>query len=291
MTNITDLHNAAVARGKHTYTDPETGYQVFTDLGLKARGQCCGSGCRHCPWHHEKGRHKKGHHEKGHHQNVPFEKRAGQIRQPAWMWEKQSATDSPASVLFWSGGKDSYLAYRRHVGGNLVLLTTFDAQLRKVAHQEISIEDIINQARALDLPLLGVPLTSEASWVERVSQALRLVPQVSQLVFGDLHLEHIRNWRVDVLKDVADELGCELAFPLWHEDYDDLLHELEASPAKFVISAVTRDELQGKIGSLYTREFALSLPDDMDRFGEHGEFHTRVEFGRGCGKLGSGNYK
>jgi len=44
------LHEAAVAAGQHGYVDPRTGLYVFTALGLKAQGACCGSGCMHCPY-------------------------------------------------------------------------------------------------------------------------------------------------------------------------------------------------------------------------------------------------
>ena len=47
------LHEAACARGENTYRDPETGYTVFTAIAHLARGKCCGSGCRHCPYGHE----------------------------------------------------------------------------------------------------------------------------------------------------------------------------------------------------------------------------------------------
>ncbi|HEY6964425.1 MAG TPA: DUF5522 domain-containing protein [Erythrobacter sp.] len=47
------LHEAACARGENTYRDPATGYTVFTRLAHLARGKCCGSGCRHCPYDHE----------------------------------------------------------------------------------------------------------------------------------------------------------------------------------------------------------------------------------------------
>jgi len=43
-------HDEAVARDEPTYTDPLTGYAVFTAEALLARGTCCGSGCRHCPY-------------------------------------------------------------------------------------------------------------------------------------------------------------------------------------------------------------------------------------------------
>jgi hypothetical protein len=45
-------HAEAVARGEHTYVDPTSGLLVFTELFHLARGSCCGSGCRHCPYHH-----------------------------------------------------------------------------------------------------------------------------------------------------------------------------------------------------------------------------------------------
>jgi len=39
-----------MAAGRPTYRDPATGYIVMTAGQLAARGICCGSGCRHCPW-------------------------------------------------------------------------------------------------------------------------------------------------------------------------------------------------------------------------------------------------
>jgi Family of unknown function (DUF5522) len=47
---IVAAHEIAVSLGEPTYIDPETGYLVFTSLALAARGYCCGSGCRHCPY-------------------------------------------------------------------------------------------------------------------------------------------------------------------------------------------------------------------------------------------------
>jgi hypothetical protein len=47
---IAAAHDAAVAAGEPGYLDPETGYFVFTAAALAARGECCESGCRHCPY-------------------------------------------------------------------------------------------------------------------------------------------------------------------------------------------------------------------------------------------------
>lgn len=43
-------HDEAVERGENGYRDPDTGFFVMTEAYLRARGKCCGSGCRHCPY-------------------------------------------------------------------------------------------------------------------------------------------------------------------------------------------------------------------------------------------------
>ena len=47
---IIAAHDAAVDAGAMTYLDPASGYQVFTAAYLLARGTCCDTGCRHCPY-------------------------------------------------------------------------------------------------------------------------------------------------------------------------------------------------------------------------------------------------
>jgi Family of unknown function (DUF5522) len=47
---INAAHDRAVAAGEPGYVDPVTGFFVFTAAELTARGECCGSGCRHCPY-------------------------------------------------------------------------------------------------------------------------------------------------------------------------------------------------------------------------------------------------
>ena len=43
-------HERAQLAGADGYVDPETGLFVFTAAYLSARGTCCDSGCRHCPY-------------------------------------------------------------------------------------------------------------------------------------------------------------------------------------------------------------------------------------------------
>lgn len=47
---ILRAHGDAVARGLPVYADPVSGLSVFTATFLADRGDCCESGCRHCPY-------------------------------------------------------------------------------------------------------------------------------------------------------------------------------------------------------------------------------------------------
>jgi len=47
---IIHAHEGAVLRGESTYRDPSTGLMVLTVATHLARGTCCESGCRHCPY-------------------------------------------------------------------------------------------------------------------------------------------------------------------------------------------------------------------------------------------------
>lgn len=47
---ILSRHADAVDAGLPVYRDPVSGFSVFTAAFLAARGYCCASGCRHCPY-------------------------------------------------------------------------------------------------------------------------------------------------------------------------------------------------------------------------------------------------
>jgi hypothetical protein len=47
---IVSLHEDTLDAGRDTYRDPLTGFEVFTAAALWERGECCGTGCRHCPY-------------------------------------------------------------------------------------------------------------------------------------------------------------------------------------------------------------------------------------------------
>lgn len=256
------LHDEASRNRETFYLDPATGLAVFTEFGLRQRGSCCRSGCRHCPW--EADRADTG-------EDAPT------VEPPHWL-TRLRPEPQPVDVLFWSGGKDSFLAYRallREGTRPVVLLTTFDAASRTIAHQELRVELVIRQAEHLQVPLLGVPLHPGLAYEARIGEAVSLIPAVARFVFGDLHLEHIREWRTGAFRELAERRDASLHFPIWQEPCEVLMTDLEASGIVCEVSAVT-DAARGALvpGQRFDRDTMMRLPDGVDRFGENGEFHT-----------------
>lgn len=271
-----ELHDMACEQGEMTYEDPDTGYAVFTMLAHEKRGKCCGSGCRHCPYSHA---------------NV--KDKASKIQQPSILYEQDgqsrmfSVRDHPnVKVLFFSGGKDSFLAIRALVSSyyedgpfGLILMTTFDANTRIIAHQEVGIDQVIKQASHLDIALVGIPLRrgSGETYADRIQSGLKVIRSflpsesgLTSLVFGDLHLSHIKEWRDKILK----RLDCELEYPLWKKTYPDLLADLESSKVPCQVSGSTREE-EVPVGTAFDRNlYDRLIASDIDEFGECGEFHS-----------------
>ncbi|MEM6730041.1 MAG: DUF5522 domain-containing protein [Myxococcota bacterium] len=264
MSDISALHQAAIESGQATYTDPKTGYMVLTALAHQQRGYCCGSRCRHCPFDHV---------------------RVGKLAEPLAPFMAGEIGADEVDVLAWSGGKDSYLALRtlqREQARPVVLLNTFDEASGIVAHQQIPLAHIREQARAFGCPLMMVSLRRNTDYVERFRAGLagiRGETRIRRVVFGDLHLEEIRAWREQELEPVAAVNGASLSFPLWGADYAALATELDASPVTIRISAVQPEHETESlhVGALYDARLRAALPAGVDVFGECGEFHTRVD--------------
>ena len=257
------LHDEASRNRETFYLDPETGLAVFTEFGLRQRGGCCRSGCRHCPYQDER---------------ADTVEDGPAVEPPLWLTPPHPAPE-PVDVLFWSGGKDSFLAYRalvREQARPVVLLTTFDAASRTIAHQELRVDLVIRQAEHLKVPLLGVPLHPGLAYEARIAEAITLIPAgVARFVFGDLHLEHIREWRTGAFRELAASRGASLHFPIWRVPCEALMADLEASGIVCEVSAVTDAALGALVpGQRFDRKAMSRLPDGVDRFGENGEFHT-----------------
>eukprot|EP00747_Dinoflagellata_sp_TGD_P168547 gnl/TRDRNA2_/TRDRNA2_195168_c0_seq1.p1 gnl/TRDRNA2_/TRDRNA2_195168_c0~~gnl/TRDRNA2_/TRDRNA2_195168_c0_seq1.p1 ORF type:complete len:317 (+),score=56.52 gnl/TRDRNA2_/TRDRNA2_195168_c0_seq1:41-991(+) len=303
MGDIEELHSRACAAGEDTYVDPATGYTVFTEDAHRRRGRCCGNGCRHCPYGH---------------MNVKNpERRKNQVQDPVLLRfapREEGDVNGPRKaarrnlkesvVLFFSGGKDSYLALRRleREALHVVLLTTFSGPDSMVGHQQIKFwKVVVEQAKAMGKDLLAVPLHGDVAYADRIKQALELLPpaglSATSLCFGDLHVPYIRDWREKHLRPLLQgALGEEapaLRYPIWHAPYNELIEELmeglsgqdaevrvcNLDPARCPEQAKAFLFVGAKFDfELFRRLRTLEPDTSVDAFGEEGEFHSVVVF-------------
>lgn len=184
-------------------------------------------------------------------------------------------------ILFWSGGKDSYLAlefYSREKDQNdLKLLTTYQENKNLVPHQNIDLKDIEEQAEDLGLDVITVPLPEDCPndvYLESLEKALENCEEnIKNLVFGDWKLEDIREWR----ENEFDKMGYRCLFPIWEKSIHELLPVLTLKPVEVTISAVKNEYRKYiRVGEPYNLHFVQQLPEEIDPMGENGEFHTKV---------------
>jgi ATP-binding cassette subfamily B (MDR/TAP) protein 1 len=267
MVNVDELHLEACKEGRSTYIDPATGYQVLTSDALLRQGKCCGNACRHCPY--------------GHINVSDLQNSERQITNPILMnWIPR---EGGLDILFWSGGKDSFLTLMHLLeqNRNVVLLTSFGVLTNHVSIQDIHIKNIAKQSEFLKIPLCLVPLHPNSDYKRAIEEALKMIQDrtsnpIERLVFGDLHLEDIRKWRVDTWSEY------EVSTPLFGAPYEELLAKLWEYKKEMNLSITFSTEVKTPNGILptgtpYTPELIVELKKSgIDAMLENGEGHTFV---------------
>jgi uncharacterized protein (TIGR00290 family) len=185
----------------------------------------------------------------------------------------------------WSSGKDAAFALGA-VGASLDvvgLLTTVDAAGGRVPVHGVAHELVRAQARALGLPLhvveLPWPCPNEV-YESRTADALAGAHRdgVTRLVFGDLHLRDVRDYRERSLA------GSPIApsFPLWGRPTAALAAQMVQNGLRAVITSVDPAQAPGELaGRWFDAQLLADLPPGVDPCGERGEFHTFVVDGPG----------
>jgi diphthamide synthase (EF-2-diphthine--ammonia ligase) len=186
-------------------------------------------------------------------------------------------------ILFWSGGKDSFLALQCYRKANpkqhLKLLTTYDENKEWIPQQNLSIKNVQKQVKILGLELVCVPLPPKCPndiYVNKLDSILKNQREpVGNLLFGDWYLQDIRSWR----EKQFGERGYSCKFPIWQKKLSGLLEILSRKPVDVRISAVARKyKHYMQKGEVYDQHFVNRLPGQIDPMGEKGEFHTEVIF-------------
>ena len=185
-------------------------------------------------------------------------------------------------VLFaWSGGKDSTMALQAMISSGYeitVLLTTITKDYDRISMHGVPTVLLERQGKSLGLPIEKVYIAKNASIKEYESQMKhRLLHYqnrgVSSVVFGDIFLEDLRQYREESLA----ELGMRGIFPIWKKDTAELARRFVHLGYKAVVTCVDTEALNPAFsGREFDEQFLSDLPPTVDPCGENGEFHSFV---------------
>jgi uncharacterized protein (TIGR00290 family) len=185
-------------------------------------------------------------------------------------------------IVSWSGGKDSALSlYEIQRSGRyqvVSLLTSINEQHDRVSMHGVRREMLEQQARALGLPLIKIPIPMDCSEEEYESRLIGVLNQVKsdgvkQVVFGDIFLEWIKEYRE---KNLA-KVGMTPVLPIWGRDTRELAQSFIALGFKAVITCVNTGAMpESFLGRVFDERLLAELPPGVDPGGENGEFHSFV---------------
>ena len=133
------------------------------------------------------------------------------------------------AIFAWSGGKDSSLALYKILQEDqyevVALLTTVNRELKRISMHGVRESLLEEQAKSIGIPLLKVWI-DEASYEHYEKQMESTLSQakaegVTTVIFGDIFLEDLREYRERNLKKV----NMKAYFPLWKKDTQSLIQE------------------------------------------------------------------
>ena len=189
--------------------------------------------------------------------------------------------------MSWSSGKDSTLALhaaRQDLDLDVTaLLVTLNAGADRVAMHAVRRTLLEAQAGRLGLPLKIVEIPSpcpndvyEARMAAAMAEASDAA--IEHVIFGDLFLEDIREYREHALAGS----GIEPLFPLWQRPTDALARQMIDAGIRAVLTCVDPSQLDPAFaGRQFDASLLADLPASVDPCGERGEFHTFVYDGPG----------
>ena len=184
-------------------------------------------------------------------------------------------------VFSWSGGKDSVLALfllNREKFNVKTLITSISEEYIRVSMHGVRKELLEKQANSIGIPLITISLPKETTneEYEKIMKREMLYfksHRIYHVVFGDIFLEDIRNYRESNLS----KIGMKAMFPLWKKDTKELAQNFINLGFKAIITSIDSKFLDGSfVGKIFDRDFLDSLPPNVDPCGENGEFHSFV---------------
>jgi uncharacterized protein (TIGR00290 family) len=219
---------------------------VFSAWYHFKRGQCCESGCRHCPYGFNKSRAR------------------------------------PKVTMSWSGGKDSVFALHKIIANQNFevdsLHTVIDEESKRIALHEIPEALIEKQSDSIGIRLEKIYRRTYNEQNDYTSKMKKFYGQcvdegITGVVFGDIFLKDLREYKLNLLKP----FGLTGYFPLWGLHSRQLLKDFLDVGFKIQICAARADLFsKEQVGDEMDDQFLKTVPPHVDPCGENGEFHTFV---------------
>jgi uncharacterized protein (TIGR00290 family) len=186
----------------------------------------------------------------------------------------------PKALVCWSSGKDAAWALHRVRVENKVdvvgLLTTVTENYGRVSMHGVRETVLEAQARAAGLPLFKINIPAPCPnelYEDKMGAAMNeaLNGGVSRVVFGDLHLRDIREYRESQLARV----GMQPLFPLWGLPTGKLARDMIRGGLRARLTCLDPKRVPRDLaGAGFDRALLERLPETADPCGENGEFHT-----------------
>jgi uncharacterized protein (TIGR00290 family) len=183
-------------------------------------------------------------------------------------------------LLAWSSGKDcawTLHVLRQRKGIEVAgLFTTFTENADRVTMHEVRRALVEQQAAAAGLPLWPVSLPwpcPNTAYEARIAALARRACEhgISQIAFGDLFLEDIRDYRI---RQFAHS-GLDPIFPIWQQPTATLARRMIDAGLEAIVTCVDAGKLPPTCaGRTFDHAFLDDLPPTTDPCGENGEFHT-----------------
>jgi uncharacterized protein (TIGR00290 family) len=192
---------------------------------------------------------------------------------------------SGKALIAWSSGKDSAWALHeiRRAGGVDVVaaLTTVTDTFGRVSMHGVREEILTAQIVAAGLApvIVRIPFPCPNDVYERaMARALEQAKAdgVSHVIFGDLFLQDVRDYREARLQ----QAGLSGLFPLWHRPTDRLARDMIDAGVEAHLVCVDLKKLPARFaGMRFDIALLETLPVGTDPCGENGEFHSFVAAG------------
>ena len=184
--------------------------------------------------------------------------------------------------LSWSTGKDSAWTLRTLMMDPEIevtgLFTTVTEEFDRVSVHGVRNSLLDAQSKRLNLPIHRVILPwpcSNKLYQDAMDYVWKAASDhgVELIAFGDLFLEDVRQYRIDILSNK----GLQPIFPIWGQPTSILADSMISLGLKAIITCVDTRHLSAEYaGQNYDKEFLNQLPASIDPCGENGEFHTFV---------------